>query len=72
MTPGDHKWPLITPNDLKIENWNCDFMYTYQMKVSNLGNLKIDMKYIFNLLVTSNDIKTYNWKTTTLYISNES
>ena len=38
----------------KLQNY--DFMYIYQMKASNLGNLQIVIEYIFYLLgMTSND-----------------
>ena len=46
---------LVTPNDLKIENFKT-LLYVYQMKASNLSNLKIAMEYLFDLLVTINDL----------------
>ena len=45
----------MTPNDLRIEIAKLQ-LYVYQIKASNLGNLKIAMKYMFDLLVTSNDL----------------
>ena len=31
-------------------------LYVYQMKAGNPGNLKTDIEYIFDPLVTSNDL----------------
>ena len=50
-------------------------LYLYQMKASKPGNLKTDIEYIFEPLVTSstplmtpNDLKIEIWKTITLCI----
>ena len=43
--------PLMTSNDLKIEIWKLQ-LYVYQMKASKPGNLKTDIEYIFDPLVT--------------------
>ena len=64
----------MTPNDLKLKKTAKIWLYAYQTKASNPGNVKTDVVYIIDLQVTSNDpndLKTENWKTTTLCISNE-
>ena len=46
------------PNYLKTEdywNWRLQ-LYVYQMKASNPGNLKTDLEYIFDPLLTSSDL----------------
>ena len=45
----------MTPNDLKTENFKTT-TYVYQMKSSNPGNLKTDIEYMFDPLVTSSDL----------------
>ena len=50
MIPNDPK----LPQNYKLKNYN--FMYVYQMKASIPGNLKTDIEYIFDHLVTSNNL----------------
>ena len=66
----------MTPNDLKTENFKTTTLCI--MKASNPGNLKTDIEYIFDPLVTSNDplmtpndLKTKTSKNMALCISNE-
>ena len=47
----------MTSNDPWSQNLNLkNYNFVYQMKFSNPGNLKTDIEYIFDPLVTSNDL----------------